>query len=847
MSIDGITPTLENSLKLPGAKGGTMRVAQRSGDAAADRVSLSHDALNVAESDGIRANKVFAKMGDKNIIFDNTRGTVDWGGTRLNLKAIGNTLKDDMIVEKAGTGFRVMNYTDNTQLMLDSNGQPVKNALGKPDVTHEFVGPSTQGALFISNKEWGGGGTSYNDVMINRKANAEIWASSGDDKIFNLNSRVKTINAVAGNNAVYSVGLRAGAHIDMSNSDSSYVKLLGTAQGATISLGGSTGVLDAKGKRVANSTIQTTGTMAESFVALGTLDGGSMTLNATHAAVDARRITGSRVNLGSGKNSVVVDTLAGRKGEAANTVINGAAGSRNTVHVGALNNATLDLDESADNAVIMKRNSANAVISLGAGKNSVDAGKRTLHNILITSNEAEEPDPSAPPDSGATAGSTAIKAGKITADAKDGSRIALGGNGNSVSVTGLVRNADIALGTGSNTFAAGSVSNLNLQSGGDNSTAAQSVTVKGNATNLNYTGSAGKDAVNVGGMMRGGAVNLGDGENAMTVTKGVRETGIDAAEDSTNAITAASYWGKGDSDMALGNGGNTLNIKGQVRNADISLGGGANTFTSGAMGGLKGVTIHVASGTTHAQSVTVMGAANKLTYEGGNGNDAVSVRGNISNSEINLRGGNNSVAAGLGDAGGQLRGVDITAEGTGATSIRAASIRNGLNQYTRVSLGDGGNSMSLRGSVSGNTNIDMGTGENRFSSGSILGTAQRDVQIVAGGAGSTMAQNVFVHGKANHLTYTGSDGKDTFHVRDGLRKSNVDLRVEEHNESTASVAPDDPNAGIGGNPIGDPANRPGDGIDGGPVSGAVLDGLAVADLSGTPAEAPAPANPVAVL
>lgn len=814
MAVQGITETQANALNLPGIKGGTMRVAHRSGGTG-DQVSLSKEALNVAEGDGIRANRVHATLGKDDIVFDNAKGTVTWGGTRLNLKPIGNTLKDDLIVEKVSSGYRVMNYTDNTQLFLDPSGQPIKNAFGKAAVTQGFVGPSTNGALFIGNQKWADSGTSYNDVLINRRADANIYAGAGDDKIFNLNSRVSSIDTVAGNDAVYSVGLRAGAHIDAASSESSYVKLLGAAQGATISLGGSTGVLDAKGKRVANSTITVGGnaeqSMGQSFVALGTLDGGSLTMKADQSSVDAKRITGAGVSFGTGANSLVADTIAGKAGDASGTSVRAAAGSSNTFNIGALNTATVDVAKSDDNAITLKRNSSNSTISLGAGGNSVDAGKRTLHNMVITSLDVEQPDPSdpnAPP--AEEAGKTAIAAGKITATRENGSRIELAGNGNSVAVTGVVRNATISLGTGANTFSAGSVNKLNLTAGGENSEAEQNVSVRGNAVNFNYTGSGGKDNVSVGGSMSGGGLNLGEGDNSVSIAKAMTKTAVSAGENATTALSAASYSGTGNNDITLGNGGNSLTFRRQVLNAAMTLGGGANVFQAGSVGGKSGVSLSVDVDSTQAQSVRVNGTARKLAYQGGEGIDKIAITGNLIEGNLNVGGGNNALDVGQGNTGGQIRGSSIEASGTGSTTLRATSIRNGVNQYTRISLGDGGNTVGIGGTINGNTSIALGEGANTFISRSILGRSGATVEIEAGGVNSTMAQSLYVTGKANFLNYTGSSGTDSVVVSNGVKNSNMDLGYGEKYASFVGgpgmnlvyqegppPSPDDPNAGIG--------------------------------------------------
>jgi hypothetical protein len=686
---------------------------------------MTASAVNVSLVDG---------GNETRISFNNKTGAVTWGGNTLNLKNFANALKDDLVVKQAADGkIEVYNLSTQQKITLtDKGAQQLEGDKLDPASVTEFAGAasSLSTGLFINNTGLAKTASGGNDVVINRQVDASINAGLGDDKIFNFAATAGALNGGGGNDAVYSVGLTHATDIDVSEGDS-YVKLLGNMNGGSISLGKGQNLVDAAGRTLTNVSIYDSAEAEASAVIAKTItgnpDSSTVSLQGALTALDVSQLTSSTVDFGQGKNSLVADKITGT---ATSKTSLGSTGA-NTYQVGAVTHTDVNSAGAISDAIKATGNIADAEFNLSAGENLLDASGKTLTAVKINSENGS--------------GGTTVLAGSIVGrKADDLSSISLAGSGdNTIKASGTIKNAAIDIGEGTGTVEAGSIANATLSMNGTSG----KLTVNGRADKLTYSGSNGADAIKILGAVSNSDFQLGEGENSVLIqnAKGV-------AQKVSNTNFAAS--GEGSTSLVMGAYTYRNPGAGEYGNK-IALGAGKNDIVMGGITGkgTVGLEINLDAASAEKQTVIINGSVKNLTYNGSDADDDLSVRGGVSNSTINLGAGDNSFTAQ--NAKGAYQNIgnsNITATGSGSTSVKIGNYTYNAAQGNEISLGDGSNSIEI-GKISGKGN-----------KGLIIDLTD-----------ATGEQNVTLRGSANYLTYNGSGGADIIKAMSTTSNSEINL------------------------------------------------------------------------
>ena len=681
--------------------GATFRIASRSdgeSSSGGDSVKFSSDTLSklsslLGKSDNMTTSTAKATLGAGGegtiVSFSNSSGAITWGGNTLNLKGFANALKDDLVVNQSDNGDLVVyNLSTSKKITLNWDGTQ-KTVDGKLDpasiVESTVTADSLSGGLFINNRGLARTSSSEDDILINRMADAELNAGLGNDKIFNFAASASSISGGGGDaDAIFSVGLTDAADIDLSGS-SGYLKLLGNMKGGTVNLGGGQNYVDAAGRTLTNVSISDSASAEASVVVANVITGNnqssSVKLNAGLTALDVKQLTSSSVTFGKGENSLVADKITGTTTNQSQINSTGT----NTYQVGSVSYAKFDSSGAISDAIKATGTVANADLKLSNGEN------------LITA-------------------------------------------------TGTIKNSNINTGTGSSTFEAGTVSGLNLTMGGKNSNATQTMTVTGKTTNLTYTGSKGEDNLTLMGAVNSSNIDLGEGTNTLIAKKddkgqSVTNTNITAGDGSTTLEMGKYIYSSKGNKIALGNGANEI------------------TMTSISGSGKLGLTIDLSaippaveaegentegentepatSPNNHSQTLTVNGSVKYLNYIGAAGNDTLELNGKLSNSNIDLGAGTNSLNVGNDEKVYSVSNTNITASGVSSSTLR-------MGNYAYSSAGN---------------KISLGNGSNEIELGKISGKGKNGLilDLTEAQAGT---QKVTVNSTANYLTYNGSNGTD---------------------------------------------------------------------------------------
>ncbi|MEB3332516.1 MAG: hypothetical protein VKI83_08500 [Synechococcaceae cyanobacterium] len=197
------------------------------------------------------------------------------------------------------------------------------------------------------------------------------------------------------------------------------------------------------------------------------------------------------------------------------------------------------------------------------------------------------------------------------------------------------------------------------------------------------TASSGDDTVTISGGSVSGAVNLGDGTNALTISP------------STSSI--GSYTG--------GTGSDTLTLSGGDVSGNVDLGSGSNTLKISSTSSSIGGTVSLGSGTTDT-----------LTYAG-----------YASSVSVTLNGSNSTDSGGATGISGAISGLDSLVGSGNSDALTSSSADN-----TLVLSGANSGALDSALSFSAFESVDLGSGNDaaQFTSGdSLSGT-------LAGGSGS---------------------------------------------------------------------------------------------------------------
>lgn len=518
---------------------------------------------------------------------------------------------------------------------------------------------------------------------------------------------------------------------------------------------------------VTYTTFDSAGAVSDAIKATGNISDSEFSLSKGENLLDA-----------TGKTLTAVKITSAQGGNSSTTLLAGSIVGRNADKLSIIDLASGTT--SGDNTISVTGSVKNADISTGAGAGTLRAG--SVENVIL-----------------AMGGSGSNKAQSVTIGGKANKLDYTGSNGDdTLIIKGAISNSAFDLGEGNNSLTARSdkgvnqaVSNTNITSGGSGSTtlvmgnytysaqgnqielgsgsnsvtmgkisgngtegltmevrggtATQNITVGGSANRFTYNGADGADNLTIMGAVSNSAINLGAGDNsfiaqsAKGVNQNVTNTNITAGDGSTTLVMGAYTY------AASGN--------------DITLGNGANKITVGTISGkgTEGLKIDLsAAGYRNddlVQTLIVNGSVKNLKYVGSDGKDNITVTGAVSNSDLNLGGGDNSFTAkNAKNAYQTVSNTNITATGTGSTSIAMGNYVYGA-AGNLITLGEGANSIEL-GSISGK------------------GTTGLEIDLLAAQSGN---QTVTIKGKANYLTYNGSNGNDTLTAKGAVSNSQINF------------------------------------------------------------------------
>lgn len=800
----------------PSGKGKLRTATRKDGDAA----SFSSDALKQLKgatgsaSEGLFGSVAKAKLGDgTEVSYNNSSGTIRFGGTELKLGFKGDDGKafaaknDNLTVGKnAANETVVMNNTTGKSAVLDASGKVVKDEKTDADGKKTFTLKAPADTTFVhamnlnrSGTSAGGVGTGSN-VIINTAADAVINGSALNDKVFNFSAKAKSITGAGGSDAVYSVGLNNSANISMggvASTDLSYVKLIGNMKGGTVNMNGEVNMLDATGKTLTDVGVTSSDTAGDTTTAVvaSALNGAASSINlgTDNAAIDLNRLSKGAVTMGTGNNSLTINSVVGDDASKAKITTSGV----DTLNIKAINKAEINQANNKSSWMKLATSIANSDMTLGKGDNSIDAGKATFNKTNITQ------------DASAT-GSTSIAGKSFTGDKNSKNNITLSGNGNSVSFSGTVSNANIALGTGANTLDAGSLNNAIIRAGvngGAASSEDQSITVKGGAKNSTYTGSDGDDNVSFGGAVSNSTFDLGAGDNSLVASKttksgdvadqnltnvNITSTGSGSQTIMAKSLTTSKKAGvQGTSTLTL-SGASLVSLSGTVgKNTNINLGSNANTVYLGSVSGGKddqkaNISMGGSSGTSVSgedQTLIVKGGVNRANLDiGGTGDITVEMGGNLANANVAL--GHGTINMTLAKVGARktsyknITNTNITTGSNASTTLNAGAIVGSARASTSITLGNGTNNVSLAGSIGPNTSINLGSGSNTLTAKSINGTKNQKVNITVasgGGQNTFAATTMNIGGGAKNLTYTGNENADRLSFKGAVSNALLDV------------------------------------------------------------------------
>lgn len=348
-----------------------------------------------------------------------------------------------------------------------------------------------------------------------------------------------------------------------------------------------------------------------------------------------------------------------------------------------------------------------------------------------------------------------------------------GGGGNDVL---FMRSASSSFDTGAGddkVFAYGGIgAGGNTGAGND---AIYATRITGGTINMSAAGATDANAIFLSGAATGGTLNMEGKDAIMDANKSAISNMTINMKATDNNILAASSLSNTKLNME-GTKFNALDVsKGLANKTEVTMSKGISSIIAGAISG-TGNKIDVSGVGTNSSTLLVAGGISGLTYKGAEGVDGIQSKGNIANSSIDLSSGANS----LNITHGGLSKTGVSAGALSTTAISAKSITGDGTSNTAITLGDGGNLLSVAGAVS-KVNINTGKGENTVSAASM-----NTVTLQAGDGTGTAAQNLTVSGAVSKLTYAGGNGNDTLSMK-SLANSSIDLGDGQNNVTVAGA------------------------------------------------------------
>lgn len=379
-------------------------------------------------------------------------------------------------------------------------------------------------------------------------------------------------------------------------------------------------------------------------------------------------------------------------------------------------------------------------ITLGSGVNFVDAAGQTLAGVKISD--------------GVGALATAIVAKTISSR----SQITVQAAQAAVDA-GLLASSSINFGSGANSLVVNQISGT--------ATDKSSITSAGTNTykigTMSFTrvnsNDAISDAIKITGAVGDSQFELSKGNNSINAA-GQTMTAVKISSrgggTGSTAIVAGSIVGRNmaegasEINLAGGGAGNSVEVAKLIKNTKINTGENAGELKAGSV---ESVSLTMGGvGSDKAQSLQIIGSANKLTYTGSNGADTVRVMGSLLNSDIDLGSGTNSLstqnAAGTAQT---VSNTNITASGNSDTTLN-------IGNYSYAAAGN---------------SITLGNGANSVTMGAVSGKGAAGLRLDL--SASDQDQEVTLKGSASYLNYVGSKGADTLTLLGALANSSIDL------------------------------------------------------------------------
>ena len=204
-----------------------------------------------------------------------------------------------------------------------------------------------------------------------------------------------------------------------------------------------------------------------------------------------------------------------------------------------------------------------------------------------------------------------------------------------------------------------------------------------------------------GNIFRGAELNLGGGDNKLTVDRDIDAAKVTAG--SGDDTVTVHHWVRADATIDLGAGDNKLTVDDQIYNSTVTTKGGNDEVSTH---GLVGATINLGDGDNKLSVETHDVTGSKITT--GSGIDTITIDKNVINSTINLGAGDDTIKVGqiIGNSninGGD--GHDTLAITNPGTNVDLSSIANKAHNFEELDISNKGQSTTLNVKLSDVINL----------------------------------------------------------------------------------------------------------------------------------------------
>ena len=204
-----------------------------------------------------------------------------------------------------------------------------------------------------------------------------------------------------------------------------------------------------------------------------------------------------------------------------------------------------------------------------------------------------------------------------------------------------------------------------------------------------------------GNIFRGAEVNLGGGDNKLTVERDIDDAKVTAG--SGDDTVTVHHWVRAGATIDLGAGDNKLTVDDQIYNSTVTTKGGNDEVSTN---GLVGATINLGDGDNKLSVETNNVTGSTITT--GSGDDTIEIGKNVINSTINLGAGDDTIKVGqiIGNSninGGD--GYDKLAITNPGTNVDLSNIANKAHNFEELDISNKGQSTTLNVKLSDVINL----------------------------------------------------------------------------------------------------------------------------------------------